>query len=72
MSIELHGNADGYVLCPLRGEISVDRCEGCPYRASVHRSGLRAVVTCNPADSSDLLRHLSWSSAVPEDREMWS
>jgi hypothetical protein len=46
METQLHADADGYVMCPHRGEISGEWCEGCPDRLSIDGHGDRVVVVC--------------------------
>lgn len=49
MEMELHADPAGYVVCPRRGQISVEWCDGCPYRLSVDSVGGRIVVACAAA-----------------------
>ena len=49
---ELHEDMDGYVVCPRRGCISVEWCEGCPDRVGTEHRGGRAVVVCT-AEAGD-------------------
>ncbi len=65
---ELPGNSDGYVLCPLRGEVSAEWCEGCPFRMTVDRSGDRPVVVCDPSPGP---AHPMWWSPLRDLPDIW-
>ncbi len=56
---ELHGNTDGYVLCPLRGEVPVRCCAGCPNLLRLDDRGERAVVLC----TAELVPVQAWPDA---------
>lgn len=66
---ELHANSDGYVLCPIRGEVSVEWCEGCPFRIDLDDHGGRVVVVCDPGP--DALRD-AWAGPLREDPPPWA
>lgn len=61
---ELHADMDGYVLCPRRGEISGEWCEGCPDLVNIERSGGRVVVMC---DAEKTVGHYDRSSPLRDD-----
>lgn len=64
----LPANDDGYVLCPRRGEISVEWCEGCPFLTRTEQHGDRMVVVCEPGDvSADEV----WTSAMRDVPDLW-
>ena len=46
--IELHEDDNGYLHCPVRGDIDVQWCLGCPQKLRVSYEGERAVIHCDP------------------------
>ena len=46
MEQHLVSDADGYVQCPHRGQISAEWCEGCPDMVSIDEDGAGIVVVC--------------------------
>lgn len=64
----LHANTDGYVLCPRRGEVSVEWCEGCPYRVRIEQRGDSVVVVCEagPGALFD-----AWAGPLRDVPELW-
>lgn len=68
METELHADGDGYVLCPHRGEVSVEWCEGCPDQVSIEGDRGRVVVVCEvgPPYGPTGDEHLSPLRDVPE------
>ena len=59
---------DGFVRCPLRGELPVGVCAVCPFRTRTERSGERVVVVCEPeAQAADLV----WTVPVAGVTDTW-
>jgi len=67
---ELHVDADGYLACPRRGDISVEWCEGCPHRRSIAGNGERTVVVC-VADPEEVTALDGRSSPLCDVPDIW-
>lgn len=66
--MEIRADDDGYVVCPRRGEISVEWCAGCPFRLHIDDGGDRVVVTCG---AEPLAGVGSWPSVLRDVPDMW-
>lgn len=65
---ELHANDDGFVLCPRRGEISAEWCEGCPFMTRIEHHGDRKVIVCEPGEvSADEV----WTAGMRDVPDLW-
>ena len=64
--VELHEDGEGYLVCPLRGEIDVQWCLGCPRRLRVSYEGDRTVIVCDPGSGPPHDRQAGALRDVPE------
>jgi hypothetical protein len=70
-TITLSTNQNDRIICPLRGEISVEWCLGCPRRVSVDYLGHQTVIVCDPGIAPERYRDphgaaAGWLQDVPE------
>jgi hypothetical protein len=70
MESEVQADAEGYVVCPRRGDISVEWCEGCPHRLSIQSHGGRIVVVCAAGPQSRRVGDVS-SSLLRDVPDLW-